>query len=38
MAELIAGRSPLIGGQRMGDRDELGDLAGIPVGDFAQAR
>jgi uncharacterized membrane protein YGL010W len=38
MAELIAGRSPLTGGQRLGDGDELGDLAGIPVGDFAQAR
>jgi uncharacterized membrane protein YGL010W len=38
MAELIAGRSPLSGGRRLGDGDELGDLAGIPVGDFAQAR
>ena len=38
MADLIAGRSPLTGGQRPGDGDELGDLAGIPVGEFAQAR
>jgi hypothetical protein len=37
MADLIAGRSPLTGGSRAEDRDELGDLAGIPVGEYAQA-
>jgi uncharacterized membrane protein YGL010W len=38
MAELIAGRSPLTGTGRGVDGDELGDVAGIPVGDFARAR
>ena len=36
MADLVAGRSPLTGGQGADDRDELGDLAGIPVGEFAR--
>jgi uncharacterized membrane protein YGL010W len=38
MADLIAGRSPFIGAEGGGDRDDRGDLAGIPVGDYAQAR
>jgi hypothetical protein len=37
MADLIAGRSPLTGG-RHADADDAEELAGIPVGDFAQAR
>ncbi|GAC1576006.1 MAG: hypothetical protein NVS3B18_09770 [Candidatus Dormibacteria bacterium] len=38
MADLIAGRSPFTGAEDRGDRDDRGDLAGIPVGDYAQAR
>jgi uncharacterized membrane protein YGL010W len=38
MADLIAGRSPLTGGHGSNNRDEIGDLAGIPVGEFAPAR
>jgi hypothetical protein len=38
MADLVAGRSPLTGGHRSDDRDDRGDLAGIPVGEFARAR
>jgi hypothetical protein len=36
MAELVAGRSPLAGAQSSRDLDDSGDLAGIPVGDYAQ--
>ena len=37
MADLIAGRSPLSGGRS--DRlEESDDIAGIPIGDYAQAR
>jgi uncharacterized membrane protein YGL010W len=37
MADLIAGRSLLLGGQGSRERDDSEELAGIPIGDFAQA-
>jgi uncharacterized membrane protein YGL010W len=37
MADLIAGRSPLTG-SRSELSDDSDDLAGIPIGDYAQAR
>jgi hypothetical protein len=36
MADLVAGRSPLIGGRGSRDSDEGSDVAGIPIGDFAE--
>lgn len=38
MADLVAGRSPLTGGRRSRDVDDSGDVAGIPIGGFAQAQ
>ena len=38
MAELIAGRSSLIGGRGSDGDDDRLEAAGIPVGDFAPAR
>src|ERR1700682_2190009 len=38
MADLIAGRSPCSGGQDARDRGDSQDLAGIPIGEYAQAR
>jgi uncharacterized membrane protein YGL010W len=36
MADLIAGRSPFTGAKR--DADDNADIAGIPIGDYAQVR
>jgi hypothetical protein len=36
MADLIAGRSPLIGRKDFRDLDDSGDIPGIPIGDSAQ--
>lgn len=38
MAELVAGRSPLVGGQRDDRDDDDRELAGIPIGGFAEVR
>ena len=38
MAELIAGRSPLLGGRGSDGDDDSVETAGIPIGDFAPAR
>jgi hypothetical protein len=36
MADLIAGRSPFTAAGR--DADDSADVAGIPIGDYAQVR
>lgn len=38
MADLVAGRSSLTGGQGAPGSDDSSDVAGIPVGGFAQVR
>jgi hypothetical protein len=38
MADLIAGRSPFAGAPDSLDRRENGEVAGIPIGDYAQVR